>query len=113
MMMICTNKELILKNVTFDMSTNIGHYSNITVAHWNTICMAALIGSLCDSSFVNIAKLQTCPVHIHIPEIRAKEQKYPTKNLLRRLLHLSVLDCCYKILLGKVLNFFVHQDSYQ
>ena len=40
-MMICTNKELILKNVTFDMSTNIGHYSNITVAHLNTICMAA------------------------------------------------------------------------
>jgi len=35
------------------------------------------------------------------------------KNLPRRLLYLSVLDCCYKILLGKVLNFFVHQDSYQ
>lgn len=32
------------------------------------------------------------------------------QNIPGRLLYLSVPDCCYKILLGKALNFLVHQD---
>lgn len=95
--------------------------SNITVAHLNTICMHGcwLVHFVTVHSWILLNNILDMSGSYSYSRklIRAKEQKYPTqkktKNLPGRLLYLSVLDCCYKILVGKALNFFVHQDSYQ